>query len=392
MEDDSLVNSEIAKHRTLLFKSGVSASALANVSSRGSAPQISPRVPSLTGVRVLCWNFLADGLADDGFTVRDVLAGGTPTDTDKIVAELMKTKRSGGDIEAFKAKHCTERTGKNLAAIIDWPTRWARMRVIIERLQPDVIAVQELDHFAECSADLRALGFECSVRQPASAYKPAHATGIDGAGLDDVARYAKHLESLGMAFAPTVISNARQYSLKAGRDAPDDDGVAIFWRSSALEGVDLSFLPMKDAKRCRAVVRVGLKRKSDSAQLSVICAHLPSGTKAEDEASRLESLTAPSFDAAARQWAGPSLLAWLRDSVNAGPTVFCLDANSAPSRDEPKTVWRALRQLMPCVWDDHFDATGKPTGSGVAVTSNKLRGPESDQLKKIGEHICLVSL
>ena len=46
---------------------------------------------------------------------------------------------------------------------------------------------------------------------------------------------------------------------------------------------------------------------------------------------------------------------------------------------------------MPCVWDGHFDTMGRRKGGGeLVVTSDKLRGPESNQIRKIGEHICLV--
>ena len=169
--------------------------------------------------------------------------------------------------------------------------------------------------------------------------------------------------------------------------------MAIFWRASAFRACSLSFLAFNDAKRCQGVVRVKLERKEDSAPLFIICAHLAAGTKKEDEADRLLQIRSPTIDPATGQWQGPSLLSWLRESANEAPTVFCLDANSAPTRTEPETVWMAFRQLMPSVWDRYFDAKGKATasGAGVVVTSNKLRGPESTQLKKIGEHVCLIS-
>lgn len=42
-----------------------------------------------------------------------------------------------------------------------------------------------------------------------------------------------------------------------------------------------------------------------------------------------------------------------------------------------------------CVWDDYYDPFGKPKKMMelMPVTSNKMRGPLSDQPKKIGEHV-----
>lgn len=387
----SLVAAEATTHRKLLLEAKVSPKAITGVNARGAQPLITPRPSLSTAVRILNWNVLADGLGNDGFTVRDVLSGGTPTDTDGMIKELMETKRRGGDMDEIRSKFATERTAKNLSVVIDWPTRWARMRVVIEKLQPDVVTFQELDHFVDCSADMRALGFECTAHAGATGrYTPCHAAGVGGPGLEAAAKYLKHVEAAGMAFAPGAPSNARRIAREAGRADADDDGVAIFWRARAFEPTGLSFLVLDDPKKSQAVVRAKLKRKADGASLCVLCAHLASGTKAEDEAKRVEQITAPTFDASSKAWQGPSILTALRESANEGATVFCLDANSAPDRAEDSTVWKALRRVMPCVWDGHFDTTGRPLRNDLVVTSNKLRGPESDQPRKIGEHVCLV--
>ena len=378
------------RHRSLLVNANVSTPALSELTSRKCAPHSVPRKPGNGVLRVLNWNILADGLSDDGFTVNDVLAGGTPAETDKMVQDLMATKARGGDMQALRAKYANERTKSNLDTVIDWPTRWSRMLAVIEKMQPDVITVEELDHMDEAQRTLRALGYECSVRQPPAKYVPAH-TAVDG-GTIDAAQYLAHLERVGVAFAPKSPSNARKFALKSGVAAADadDDGVAIFWRSAVLDGVSLSFLALPDKKQHKSLVRVRLERRADRTPLYVIVAHLSSGTSEDDEATRIEELQAPSLNAATGQANGPSTIEWLRASMAEAPTLFCLDANSAPDRSESVTVWRQLRSLMPSVWDQHFDARGRKLVDGVVVTSNKLRGPESTQLKKIGEHVCLV--
>ena len=170
----------------------------------------------------------------------------------------------------------------------------------------------------------------------AKSYKSCHAAGVGGIGPAAATQYVKHLDAAGLAFAPKTNSNAIRFSLERGYNDPDDDGVAIFWRASAFRACSLSFLAFNDAKRCQGVVHVKLERKEDGAPLFIICAHLAAGTKKEDEADRLLQIRSPTIDPATGQWRGPSLLSWLRESANEAPTVFCLDANSAPTRTEPR--------------------------------------------------------
>ena len=60
-------------------------------------------------------------------------------------------------------------------------------------------------------------------------------------------------------------------------------------------------------------------------------------------------------------------------------------------KEEEQTAWKALRSLpgVRCCWDEYFDPFGTPLKSEelMPVTSNKMRGPLSDQPKKIGEHV-----
>ena len=72
-------------------------------------------------------------------------------------------------------------------------------------------------------------------------------------------------------------------------------------------------------------------------------------------------------------------------------TVLCADANTYPDKWEEQTAWKALRSLpgVHCCWDDYYDPFGRPLRppASMPVTSNKMRGPLSDQPKKIGEHV-----
>ena len=135
-------------------------------------------------------------------------------------------------------------------------------------------------------------------------------------------------------------------------------------------------------------VRVHLERTSDGARLSVVAAHLASGDGAKEEAERLAQLDKSGLQA----WVAESLAAAGGDGGDAGALLFCLDANSSPDRpdryDGP-TTWKQLRGMpgMASVWDAYFDRDGTPCHpSGlVPATTNKVRGPQTQQAKKLGQ-------
>ncbi|KAL1503550.1 hypothetical protein AB1Y20_012029 [Prymnesium parvum] len=302
-----------------------------------------PRVRAREGaaLRVLQWNVLAEGLSDDGFLVRDVLDGAADGVSDQAAAERAK---------------------RNHAAVVDWTRRWARMLEFIAASQPDVIALEELDHMADAQEELRALGYECAVH--GKQYRPVHEWA--DASARDPARYVQHLRDVGVALAPKTRSNCRKLGSRTREDA-DDDGVALFWRSDSFDLLSLDFLASDDAKRDQGAVRATLRRKSDGLAFAVIAAHLSSGV--ENEAARLEELT--------------RLLEWYDSGT---PTVWCADTNSAPDHEGEQTVWKALRRVASSVWDDFFDKEGRALKQPSPVTTNKMRGPLSAQKKKIGEH------
>ncbi|KAL1530872.1 hypothetical protein AB1Y20_001766 [Prymnesium parvum] len=299
------------RHDARARELGVSEDALRSI----GAPRVRAREGA--ALRVLQWNVLAEGLSDDGFLVRDVLDGAADGVSDQAAAERAK---------------------RNHAAVVDWTRRWARMLEFIAASQPDVIALEELDHMADAQEELRALGYECAVH--GKQYRPVHEWA--DASARDAARYVQHLRDVGVALAPKTRSNCRKLGLRTREDA-DDDGVALFWRSDEFDLL------------------------SDGLAFAVIAAHLSSGV--ENEAARLEELT--------------RLLEWYDSGT---PTVWCADTNSAPDHEGERTVWKALRRVASSVWDDFFDKEGRALKQPSPVTTNKMRGPLSAQKKKIGEH------
>ena len=217
----------------------------------------------------------------------------------------------------------------------------------------------------------------------------------------------KHLYKTGIAFAPKSPSNAYKFSAarnkKVGKPAKedmDDDGVAIFWKvskepDSGFEATRVDFLGLDEPRENHGVLRVGLRRKSDSREFFVIGAHLSSGAEAEKEKRRLIEIRGYTVDRVGDK-RGPSLLDWFKQSAEEMPTLFCLDANSEPTRHETDKVWAAMHKEYPndswkakSVWDAYFTDAGDPKNDPTheVATSNKMRGPLSDQPKKIGEPV-----
>ena len=150
-----------------------------------------------------------------------------------------------------------------------------------------MICLQELDHLADAIVDLGALGYVCGP--PGAKYVPAHTvSGCAKRSEDayDPAAFLSHLESVGLAFAPKVPSTCRELRKKrAGGEAADDDGVAIFWRASLFEMERLAFLSQPDKTRSQGAVLVKLRSTAQGTaaptSFSVLSAHLPSGASAK---------------------------------------------------------------------------------------------------------------
>lgn len=329
-------------------------------------------------IRVMQWNVLADGLSDDGFLVNDVLrtaAGEAPLDAEALAETLAGLRATNGDMSAVCAQNCLPRSVKNLSAVLDWRRRWLQIEEAIVSLRPDVITMQELDHMGEAQRSLRELGYSCGRGTYRPMHEelgeegvsaPAHLSHLRQACIHSVHRavftvcmysqvsaraYLSHLRRSGVAFATRRPSNARKLSVAAGRAGGDDDGSAIFWRGEVLsqEG-DPTYLRLSDGgrekeiKRHSGVVSVALRRRSDGASLRVMCTHLSSGDKAEDEVERLTQLEGATRDATGEP-AGPSVLSWFARAAGEGPCLLCLDANSSPDRQEGRTVRGPLLAL-----------------------------------------------
>jgi endonuclease/exonuclease/phosphatase family metal-dependent hydrolase len=357
---------------------------------------IKPRCGSPGAIRILQWNILADGLAKDGFLVRDVLSE-TMEDSarqqsfnNKQAKMVLKDVSSDESLSAL-AQVSSSRSKRNLHAVVDWKLRFLMIQKYVLTAKADVIVLQEVDHMLEMQEVFSQMGYACA--RDGKTYVPAHKAMEEHGVKRDSAAFFTYLRNAGVAFVPKTNSACRKLGLGECEDA-DDDGVAIFWRRDVLELVDLDFLVFDDPKRNQGAVRATLKRTEDGTRVAVIAAHLSSGSGSKDEEARLKECKAPSLDADG-YGRGPSLCEWIDASARMAPTVTCLDANSAPNTERvvyeasKLNVWEALCSARPgirSVWAAFYGPDGTPRQTPSPVTTNKIRGPHSAQAEKIGEH------
>ena len=124
----------------------------------------------------------------------------------------------------------------------------------------------------------------------------------------------------------------------------DDDGVAIFWKMQTMEATGVDFLGLDEPRANHGVLRVSLKRRLDEREFYVISAHLSSGAEAAKETRRLVEIREYTIDKVGDK-KGPNLLDWFKKSAMEKPALFCMDANSEPTRKEEDTVWKVMHKV-----------------------------------------------
>jgi len=399
-------------------------------------------------IRVMSFNVLAAGLADDGFLVKPgVLAewpagagkvpasGGKPVEFGTLVDEILNARGNEGALHSLKTKYDLPASRKNFNAIADWPARQLQIqRLILAQGCPDIVVLQELDNYAVMAYDLEQLGYTSKLPKCEAQYVPAHITGYTDKDTISAQKFCQAWEANGHAFLPHLDSNALHLSLVDGGFGPkilaaadrlgmrdkvkdpktgrlsrgwtsktggsasllkaagvkdpsslDDMGVAVFWRANRFSAQALKIKTYTGGGG--GMVQVRLRDLSnDDRELVVIGSHLSSGDSIKDEQKRLDNEVEDANGGCLKKCAAEC-------SSGGDPVVLLLDANSSPQSagiDGSSSCWRSLHgALGASVWDSYFEPTGAvkvSDGLDPPVTSNKVRGPLSGQAKKIGAH------
>jgi hypothetical protein len=183
----------------------------------------------------------------------------------------------------------------------------------------------------------------------------------------------------------------------------DDDGVAVFWKKDKFDAIKMTLFEhqkiVDGVVSSEASILIVLKHKGSQKLVNVMTTHLPSGAGDENEEKRLNYLlgrpTGESDDKyqfiEVEQGKSPGdvkeLKGGLSEFVKAmdkDMTIFALDANSQPG----ESVWKQFTgdMDMKSVWQPYLDDLSESGDSSryALVSVNKLRGPLSDQPKKVG--------
>jgi len=433
-----------AARRARLSQLGVSQQAI-------DQSELTPVGPAANSdiVRVMQYNILADGLSDDGFLVRPVLADwpvgpgrvptseGTSVEFSGLLSEMLAGRGDEVALHRLKKKYDVPAMRENFNAVVDWQGRLSQLQLTVLGALPDIVIMQELDHYGQLAPCLAELGYTSKLPSAIEPYAPAHLDGHSDRTSEDASVFRQSIEVKGHAFLPHLGSNSLSISLanrgldkkvievaqarglgdnvvnpksgKLARDwtfnlpggsaeilkqagvgdpcSLDDMGVAVFWRQDRFTAETLK---VDCYGNCMGgLLQVRLREISNGRALVVIGSHLASGDSLQDEKKRLDNQVNSANGIRARA-------AEILSAQEA--LILSLDANSDPMSFGDGVIsscWTSLHSAVGAsVWDGYFDPSGATAGADELdqpVTSNKIRGPLSGQHQKIGSHsYCLV--
>ena len=344
-------------------------------------------------IRILQYNILAKGLAYDGFVCSDHLETrdeGVKT-IPEFLEEIQEIKHDSEALKHLAEKYDTQSNNTIYNYTLFWPNRWRKIKNMIKSQDPDILVFQEMDCYAEALEDLEKMGYISTYHRNYQMeldivpYQPMWE--ILNADSDT---YLHILENQSYAFIPKLFSKARKFSLKIRpNESADNDGCAIFWKAERFTLQNLKFCQFyeyesekKDEDGAMAVI---LYDKMTKKEICVITSHLPSGQTKEREEERLEILSDTDRGVFRRFISG------LMKKYH--HVIVALDANSDPNTTygADSNVWQAFRKIpnLSSVWDPYVSSDSIGEGefiNGQPVTVNKIRGPKSNQPKKIGIH------
>lgn len=346
---------------------------------------------------------------------------------EKMERLKLKAHATQSELEKLKNKFQYSPDFEKISStVLSWDARYKRIKDIILAADPDVLTFQEMDHLQQFieDEDLNSK-YTCLIEDVC--YQPAKYDTKDS-NNDDLRHenYLRHVLNSRAAFAPKSYSKASSYRRSRQQDSNkvdniDDDGVAIFWKKEKYQAVELGFLkvPESAGKRGTAVVAIALEHRERNERINVLTAHLPSGDTTKKELERLGVLCDPNGEwTARRSRLDTDSNEWREDSYGERnfdgvlsfvhhyaqrkncTTIFALDANSRPSfplvklsEDKPEAtnVWNEIKKIgLECIWQQteciQEDGRAKNQDYPYLVSVNKMRGPASDQIEKIGEH------
>ncbi|CAE7566062.1 unnamed protein product [Symbiodinium natans] len=370
---------------------------------------------------------------------------GDPVPFHQLLADMLAAKGNVDALQQCQTKYNLPKSKDNTHATVDWKARLSQMMCFLECFCPDILVFTEVDHYDDFLDSLRELGYVSQLPGSTSKYRPAHLDSFSDTTPEKARHFQQEWDARGFAFLPHLASISMHVYMQntglgkrileaaaktkdpslaqkikdpkkdllsrkwyqqlppgasrvlleqAGYKEPerlDDMGVAIFWKDRRLVATELRTHTYPGGGK--GFIQVKLQdRRSPGSSLVVMGTHLSSGDSPKDEEERLTCELACE---------GGLIQAIEAVRASGENLVVCMDANSDPA-SRPATskasCWQELhRATGASVWDGFYDANGVYIDPGKGpkgpkeslekpVTTNKVRGPQSAQAKKIGNH------
>ena len=332
----------------------------------------------------------------------------------KMLSDIKRISSLNGDarisaIQSFRDRYDTATARRNLAYVVDRRRRTHAMMARIREVDPDIITVQELDTFVSLSAEMEKHGYTAYTGRnakytplcdrPPGAYASrlacpsstacfapksnSTAFGISAAraakpgarmSRSDVRSLRDKTEGLTASASSPCATRRELTRLGSKIESIDDDGCAVFWKTSRLEAVGTPTLLPIDTHSGAA--SIALRDRVTGATMRVVTTHLRSGRKdTQKRALQVRSL---------------------RPLLVGDPRVILgLDANADPferpiatgdAKKGHNTIGLIRAFGMRSCWDTALSKAREQGQRFPYVTVNKVRGAASDQPRKIGDH------
>lgn len=394
-------------------------------------------------IKILQWNILARGLADDGFLIpfNNTIKDNNNNDvTLDILFEKIKdakefykkNNKDNTELNNLKNLFNTKDEKIRISNIINWDKRVNKIIDKITKEDPDIITLQENDSMEFIKPLLEINGYICTFEGESKKYNRGY--------VDDVEHdiYMARLVESRLAFIPKTNSNAKKFGKKDPYS--DNDGISIFWKKDRfkLESITYieTFIGSKNLlnRQFEGVICVELIDKYCVKTIHVLSTHLPSGDEKNKEIERINTLTIKPKtmnDKLTNKYPkkevtkdttidinDPNLIEfenvvkikkngvesrdkktvfkYIEELTANNIVIFAMDANSKPQgvtyknheNHLPNSVWQLLHEIYNFynIWDDYFSKEGFPINKNYPISVNKMRGPASNQINKIGEH------
>jgi len=387
-------------------------------------------------IKVVNWNLLADGLADDGFVTPITLPATrefeqnvlTLTDSKKTINGFEKLDNAGDMVESWKNDHpefakyqdkllellvwhtdaaadfdkCSSRDDmdhyiKNVA----YPGRGPVFTKTLELMKPDIITMEEMDKYQYFLENLS--GYTSAISDD-SQYQRVKFSSVGKSRGEMVAisstdDYEAYMAQKTHAFMPKLNSNAYSFNnnrtqipkleaeqseaigkANSNPDEPDNDGSCIFWNKEKYNCQEIDyhrFHPDYELKKgiykSAGVVYARLVDKSDGTILHVFSTHLTSGNKPADEVERVKEIS--------------STMEFIKSKTTDGYVILGMDGNSYQGFCNGEfDVQTNMYSNLKAYGLKNYDPVQPDDERYITWSVNKIRGIFSGQIKKIGDY------